>query len=42
MASYSVGGIHPQCAVEQADAPRKKLLAEEKRARERLKRESSC
>ena len=21
-ASYSVGGVHPQCAIEQADAPR--------------------
>jgi hypothetical protein len=30
--TYSLGGIHPQCAVTQADAPRaKKLLAERKR-----------
>lgn len=25
-ASYSATGIHPQCAVEQADAPRQKIL----------------
>jgi hypothetical protein len=31
--SYSAVGIHPQCAVQQADAPRRKLLAAEKRAR---------
>jgi len=30
--SYSAGGIHPQCAVTQADAPRQKLLAEQRRA----------
>jgi hypothetical protein len=30
-ASYSLKGIHPQCAVQQADAPRQLLLAEEKR-----------
>jgi len=29
--SYSLKGIHPQCAVQQADAPRQLLLAEEKR-----------
>jgi hypothetical protein len=29
--SYSLHGIHPQCAVQQADAPRQKKLAEEKR-----------
>jgi len=28
--SYSRDGIHPQCAIEQADAPRKKRLAAEK------------
>ena len=30
--SYSVGGIHPQCAMQHADAPRKKSLKEEKLA----------
>jgi hypothetical protein len=29
--SYSLEGIHPQCAMQQADAPRQRLLAEEKR-----------
>jgi len=29
--SYSLHGIHPQCAVQQADAPRQKKLAEAKR-----------
>jgi hypothetical protein len=29
--SYSKNGIHPQCAVAQADAPRRKLLVEQKR-----------
>jgi len=29
--SYSRGGVHPQCAAELADAPRKKKLAEEKK-----------
>jgi hypothetical protein len=29
--SYSRQGIHPQCAVKQADAPRQTQLAEEKR-----------
>ncbi len=33
--SYSVGGIHPQCAMQQADAPRQALLAA-------LKREKKC
>jgi len=33
--SYSRHGVHPQCAVRQADAPRKALLAEAKR-QERL------
>jgi hypothetical protein len=32
--SYSLGGIHPQCAVQQADAPRQRQLAEQ-RARDR-------
>jgi len=31
--SYSQGGIHPQCAVIQADAPRKTHLAAEKKAK---------
>jgi hypothetical protein len=30
--SYSPGGIHPQCAVAQADAPRKLRLAAQKKA----------
>ena len=29
--SYSREGIHPQCAVQQADAPRQILIAEQKR-----------
>jgi hypothetical protein len=29
--SYSRDGIHPQCAIELADSPRKKRLAEEKK-----------
>ena len=33
--SYSLRGIHPQCAVQQADAPRQAALAEEKRQRAR-------
>ena len=33
--SYSANGIHPQCAVKLADAPRQKLLADEKRERAR-------
>jgi uncharacterized Zn finger protein (UPF0148 family) len=33
--SYSLRGIHPQCAVQQADAPRQAVLAEEKRQRAR-------
>jgi hypothetical protein len=31
--SYSSTGIHPQCAVSQADAPRRERLAAEKKAR---------
>lgn len=34
--SYSLRGIHPQCAVQQADAPRQALLAEEKREKARV------
>jgi hypothetical protein len=29
--SYSATGIHPQCAVQQADAPRQRQLADAKR-----------
>lgn len=29
--SYSREGIHPQCAIEQADAPRQKELVEQKK-----------
>ena len=29
--SYSLEGIHPQCAMQQADAPRQRQLAEQKR-----------
>ncbi len=29
--SYSMGGIHPQCAVQQADAPRQAVLAAQKK-----------
>lgn len=32
--SYSQGGVHPQCAMVQADAPRKMRLAAEKKALE--------
>ena len=35
--SYSPGGIHPQCAMAQADAPRKTLLAAQKKAAAQLK-----
>ena len=35
--AYSAGGIHPQCAVKQADEPRKlKLAAEKKKLAQRL------
>ena len=34
--SYSLRGIHPQCAVQQADAPRQAVLAEEKREKARV------
>lgn len=30
--SYSAGGIHPQCAVQQADAPREQKLKADKKA----------
>jgi hypothetical protein len=29
--SYSAGGIHPQCAVQQADAPRERQIKAEKK-----------
>ena len=29
--SYSAAGIHPQCAVQQADAPRQAVLAKQKK-----------
>jgi hypothetical protein len=39
MVSYSMGGIHPQCAVKQADAPRlARLVAEKREARLRLEK----
>jgi hypothetical protein len=34
--SYSRNGIHPQCAVRQADAPRREKLAEQKRQEREL------
>lgn len=38
--SYSAGGIHPQCAVKQADAPREKQLKAERDAEAKKKQES--
>ena len=38
--SYSLRGIHPQCAVQQADEPRQKLLAAEKKEKARLHAET--
>ena len=38
--SYSRGGIHPQCAVTQADSPRKMELAAQKKALAEMKAES--
>jgi len=35
--SYSRGGVHPQCAMVQADEPRKLRLAAEKRANSKAK-----
>jgi hypothetical protein len=40
--SYSIGGIHPQCAVKQADAPRQQRLAAEAKERARLVAEQSA
>jgi hypothetical protein len=37
--SYSSQGIHPQCAVQQADAPRQKFLAAEKKEKARVQAE---
>ena len=37
--SYSAGGIHPQCAVQQADEPRAQQLKEKKKT-EALKKKS--
>ena len=36
--SYSSEGIHPQCAVIQADAPRQARLAAEKKAKPQVKK----
>jgi hypothetical protein len=36
--SYSAEGIHPQCAVVQADAPRQARLAAEKKALPKVKK----
>lgn len=38
--SYSPAGIHPQCAVTQADAPRNARLAAEKAAEKKSKSEA--
>ncbi len=40
--SYSAQGIHPQCAVQQADEPRQKLIAAEKRERARILAEQAA
>jgi hypothetical protein len=40
--AYSAGGIHPQCAVKQADAPRQKILAAEKKERARVQAEEAA
>jgi hypothetical protein len=34
--AYSAGGVHPQCAVRQADAPRQAQLAEARRMERQL------
>ena len=36
--SYSRDGIHPQCAIEQADLPRQKKLAAEKKKKAKTKK----
>ena len=38
--SYSRDGIHPQCAVQQADAPRQERLRAEKKLQSKAKQES--
>jgi hypothetical protein len=38
--SYSSIGIHPQCAVSQADAPRCEILAAERKARAQQRSET--
>lgn len=41
--SYSITGIHPQCAMQQADAPRQLQLAADKRLeRQRVEREKAA
>ena len=40
-ASYSAKGIHPQCAVSQADEPRRLKLAAERRAKVDLEKKSA-
>jgi hypothetical protein len=35
--SYSLGGIHPQCAMRQADAPRQLQLAAAKKKAQQIK-----
>jgi hypothetical protein len=40
--SYSAAGIHPQCAVKQADAPRQLLLAAERKERARVQAEQAA
>ncbi len=39
--SYSAAGIHPQCAVQQADAPRAKKLKETKALKNKKKAKSN-
>jgi hypothetical protein len=40
--SYSREGIHPQCAMTQADAPRRLRLAVEKKAKAEAKQQASA
>jgi NADH pyrophosphatase NudC (nudix superfamily) len=35
--AYSASGIHPQCAMSQADTPRKLQLAADRKAKEQLR-----
>ena len=39
--SYSAGGIHPQCAVQQSDAPRQKKLKQAKALEAKKKSEGN-